>query len=112
MNKGETTMETATEPVNAPVSRTRILIRLLYTVLFLIVFGIVHALINLVTVFQYILLLITLKESQPVRRFSNQLAGYGYRVMRYLTLNDNARPFPFSELPQEMEPPVGEVKFE
>jgi D-alanyl-lipoteichoic acid acyltransferase DltB (MBOAT superfamily) len=105
-------MEPVSEPVAAPVSRTRILIRLLYTVLFLIVFGIVHAIINLVTVFQYILLLITLKESQPVRRFANQLAVYGYRVMRYLTLNDNVRPFPFSDFPQELEPPVGEVKFD
>jgi len=40
------------------------------------------------------------------------VAAYGYRVMRYLTLNDNLRPFPFSELPQDMEPPVGEVKFD
>jgi len=105
-------MEPTPEPVAAPVSRTQILIRLFYTVLFLIVFGIVHAIINLATVFQYILLLITLKESQPVRRFANQLAVYGYRLMRYLTLNDNARPFPFSDFPQEMEPPVSEVKFD
>ena len=105
-------MEQTPEQAAAPVSRTQILIRLFYTVLFLIVFGIVHALINLATIFQYILLLITLKESQPVRRFANQLAVYGYRVMRYLTLVDNQRPFPFSEFPQEMEPPVGEVKFD
>ena len=105
-------MEPEPMPVAAPVSRTQILIRLFYTVLFLIVFGIVHALINLATIFQYILLLITLKESQPVRRFANQLAVYGYRVMRYLTLNDNARPFPFSDFPQEMDPPAGEVKFD
>jgi hypothetical protein len=105
-------MEPTPEPVAAPVSRTQILIRLFYTVLYLIVFGIVHFLINLATVFQYILLLITLSPSEPVRRFANQLAAYGFRVMRYLTLNDNVRPFPFSEFPQEMEPPVSEVRFE
>jgi len=105
-------MEQSSLPPAVPVSRTQILVRLFYTVLFLIVFGIVHAIINLVTAFQYILLLITLKESQPVRRFANQLAVYGYRLMRYLTLNDNQRPFPFSEFPQEMEPPVSEVKFD
>ena len=105
-------MEPTPEPLSAPVSRTQILIRFFYTVLFLIVFGIVHALINLATVFQYILLLITLKPSEPVRRFSNQLAVYGYRLMRYLTLNDNMRPFPFSDFPQEMEPSVGEVRFD
>ena len=105
-------MEQSSVPAASPVSRTQILIRLLYTVLFWIVFGIVHFLINLATVFQYILLLITLRPSEPVRRVSNQLAAYGFRVMRYLTLNDNLRPFPFSEFPQEMEPPVSEVKFD
>ncbi len=105
-------MEQSSLPEASPVSRTQIFIRLLYTLLFLIVFGIVHALINLATVFQYIFALITLRPSEPVRRFANQVAAYGYRVMRYLTLNDNMRPFPFSELPQEMEPPVSEVKFD
>jgi hypothetical protein len=105
-------MEQSSVPAASPVSRTQILIRLLFTVLYLVVFGIVHALINLATVFQYILLLITLSPSEPVRRVSNQLAVYGYRVMRYLTLNDNQRPFPFSDFPQEMEPPAGEVRFD
>jgi hypothetical protein len=105
-------MEPTSEPVAAPVSRSQILVRLFYTVLFLFVFGIVHALINLITAFQYILLLITMKPSEPVRRFASQLSVYGYRLMRYLTLNDNVRPFPFSEFPQELEPPASEVKFE
>jgi hypothetical protein len=105
-------MEQSTVPEVTPVSRTQIVIRLLYTLLFFIVLGIVHFLINLATVFQYILLLITLSPSEPMRRFANQVAAYGYRVMRYLTLNDNLRPFPFSELPQEMDPPVSGVKFD
>jgi hypothetical protein len=105
-------MEATPAPTPVPVSRTQILIRLLYTVLYLIVFGIVHFLINLATVFQYIMLLITLSPSEPVRRVANQVAAYGYRVMRYLTLNDNTRPFPFSDFPQEMDPPVSEVKFD
>jgi hypothetical protein len=105
-------MEQSSVPEVSPVSRTQIVIRLLYTLLFFIVLGIVHFLINLATIFQYILLLITLSPSEPMRRFANQVAAYGYRVMRYLTLNDNLRPFPFSELPQEMDPPVIEVRFD
>jgi|WetSurMetagenome_2_1015567.scaffolds.fasta_scaffold116441_4 hypothetical protein len=105
-------MEQSAVPEVSGVNRTQIVIRLLFTVLFFIVLGIVHFLINLATVFQYVVLLITLKPNEPVRRFANQVAAYGYRVMRYLTLNDNLRPFPFSELPQDMEPPVGEVKFD
>jgi len=99
-------------PTETPRSRTKILIRLLYSILFLVVLSMVHFLIQLATVFEYIMLLVTLKPSEPVRRVSNQLAVYGYRVMRYLTLNDNVKPFPFTEFPPEMEPPVGEVTFE
>jgi len=94
------------------LSRTKVLIRLLYSVLFLAVLSIVNFLIQLATVFQYIMLLITLNPSEPVRRVSNQLAVYGYRVMRFLTLNDNVKPFPFTEFPPEMEPPVSEVTFD
>jgi hypothetical protein len=96
----------------SPVSRTQILIRLLYSVLFLAILGVVNFLIQLATVFQYIMLLITLSPSEPVRRVTNQLAVYGYQVMRYLALNGNVRPFPFTEYPQEMEPSVSEVKFD
>jgi D-alanyl-lipoteichoic acid acyltransferase DltB (MBOAT superfamily) len=105
-------MEQSSVPEVSPVSRTQIIVRLLYTLLFLIVFSIVHTLINLTTLVQYILLLITKKPNEPVRRFANQLAAYGFRVMRYLTLNDNVRPFPFSEFPRELEPPVSEVRFD
>ncbi len=105
-------MEQSPETVASPASRTQILIRLLYSVLFLVILGVVHFLIQLATVFQYIMLLITLSPSEPVRRVTNQLAVYGYRVMRYLTLNNNERPFPFTEYPPEMEPSVSEVKFE
>ena len=103
----------AQTPENAsPISRTQILIRLLYSVLFLVILGVVNFLIQLATGFQYIMLLITLSPSEPVRRVTNQLAVYGYRVMRYLALNDNVRPFPFTEYPQEMEPSVSEVTFD
>ena len=105
-------MEQSPETVASPVSRTQILFRLLYTVLFLFVLGFVFFLIKLATVFQYILLLITLSPSEPVRRVSNQLSAYAYRLIRYLTLNDNERPFPFTEFPQEMDPPISEVRFE
>ncbi len=105
-------MEQSAGLAPAPVSRARILVRLLFTVLYLVLFGVVHFLITLAVAFQYIILLITLKPSEPLRRVANQLAAYGYRVMRYLTLNDNLQPFPLSEFPQEMEPPVREVRFE
>jgi hypothetical protein len=92
-------------------SRKYIAIRLLYTLLYLIVLEILKAMIQLSVIFQFIYLLITRKCSEPVRRFANKLTTYTYKVMRYLTLNENLRPFPFSDFPDEMEPPETQEAF-
>jgi len=94
------------------VTRKNIGIRFLYTILYLIILEILKILIQLTTLFQFIYLLITLKYSEPARKFSNRVAAYGYRVMRYLTLNENQRPFPLAEMPAELEPPEAQVSFD
>ncbi len=99
------------EKGEAAVSRTAILVRLLYTLFFFVVFCILKAIIVLTTLFQFALLLITLKHSEPARQFANKVVTYAYRVWRYITLNENLRPFPFSEFPQEMELPDEEASF-
>jgi hypothetical protein len=93
------------------VQRKGIVIRLLYTVFFLIVLEILKLIIQLIVLFQYVYLLITLNPNQPVRTFSNQLLTYAYRIMRYVTLSENGRPFPFLDFPREMEAPEAEVDF-
>jgi hypothetical protein len=93
-------------------SRKPIAIRLLYTLLYVAIFELVKTIIFLVTIFEYFLLLITLEHNEPARTFANQVATYGYRLMRYLTLNENQRPFPFSDFPAEIELPDEEVSFD
>jgi hypothetical protein len=93
------------------VTRGQIATRLLITVLFLPINGIVNATIVLTTLFQYVYLLVTMQHSEPVRVFANKVIAFGYRVWRYISLNDNRRPFPFTELPGEMEAPEAEVTF-
>jgi hypothetical protein len=93
------------------LSRKQIAIRLLYTILYAAIFEVVKTIILLITVFEYFFLLITLRHNEPARTFANQVATYGYRLMRYLTLNENQRPFPFSEFPGEIELPDEEVTF-
>jgi len=93
------------------LSRKQIAIRLLYTILYVAIFEVVKTIILLITVFEYFFLLITLRHNEPARTFANQAAAYGYRLMRYLTLNENQRPFPFSEFPGEIELPDEEVTF-
>jgi hypothetical protein len=92
-------------------SRQQILIRFLYTLLFTMVLEVVKMVVVLTTFFQYLYLFINKTPSEPVRKFANPAAAYGYRVMRYLTLNDNSRPFPFREFPPELEPAEDKVTF-
>jgi hypothetical protein len=94
------------------VSRKQVAIRLLYTLLYAAIFEVVKTIIFLITIFEYFFLLITLRHNEPARAFANKAATYGYRVMRYLTLNENLRPFPFSEFPAEIELPDEEVRFD
>ena len=94
------------------VTRKQIAIRLLYTLLYVAIFEVVKTIILLITLFEYFFLLLTLQHNQPARAFANRVATYGYRLMRYMTLNENQRPFPFSEFPAEIELPDEGVRFE
>ena len=93
-------------------SRKQVAIRLLYTLLYVAIFELVKTIVLLITLFEYFFLLVTLRHNEPARTFANQVATYGYRVMRYLTLNENRRPFPFSDFPAAIELPDAEVKFD
>jgi len=94
------------------LSRKKLGIRLLYTVFFLIVFEILKIIVQVTVLFQYVYLFITKTYSNPVRRFSNKISFYAYRVMRYVTLNENTLPFPFANFPEETDAPESEVRFE
>ncbi|MUM77705.1 DUF4389 domain-containing protein [Pseudodesulfovibrio sp. F-1] len=93
--------------------RGDILKRLLITIACLIFLKVVRLLVQLAAVFQFLFLLAAKRHSEPLRRFCNALSGYGYRLMRYATLNDNERPFPFSRFPDdgEWEKPAQRVTF-
>ncbi len=105
-------MEDMKEVTESKLSRKKIGIRLLYTVMYLIIFEILKTVIQITVLFQYIYLLITKKYSVPLKNFSNKVATYAYKIIRYVTINDNARPFPFREFPEEMEKPEDHVIFE
>ena len=94
------------------ISRKQVAIRLLYTLLYVAIFELVKTVVLLVTLFEYFFLLLTLQHNEPARTFANKVATYGYRVMRYMTLNENQRPFPFADFPAEIELPDEEVRFD
>jgi len=92
--------------------RKKIFVRLLYTVFFFIIFEILKTIIQVSVLFQYVYLLISKTYSEPVRNFTNKVSIYAYKVLRYVALNENEKPYPFSDFPQEIEKPEGEVFFE
>lgn len=92
--------------------RTRIAIRFLFAILYLILLEIVKFFIQASTIFQFVYLFITQKPCEPLRKFSNKAASYGYQLMRYVTLNSGFRPFPFADFPAEMETPEEPVRFD
>jgi predicted membrane protein len=93
-------------------SRKKIAIRLLYTILFMIVFAILSIIIKVSVIFQYVYLLISKTYNNPIRNFSNKVSVYAYKVLRFVTLNENEKPYPFKDFPKEFELPDTEVLFE
>ena len=92
--------------------RKNIFVRLLYTVFFFIIFEILKTIIQVSVLFQYVYLLISKTYSEPVRNFTNKVSIYAYKVLRYVALNENEKPYPFNDFPQVIEKPEGEVFFE
>jgi hypothetical protein len=92
-------------------SRKQIGIRFLYSLLYLIVLEVIKVIVQVTVILQFIYLLITQKYSEPLRSFSNKLSAFAYRVIRYATLNENIRPFPFNDFPGEMEKPEDPIQF-
>ena len=114
-NTQTTTQESPeqTEKEQMPViSRKQIGMRLLYTILFLFILGIVIIIVKLVVFFQFIYFFFTRKPNESVRQFSNKISTYGYRIFRYITLNESQRPFPFTDLPPELEPSEEQITFD
>jgi len=93
-------------------TRGQIGIRFLFSLLFLIVLEILKLVIQVTVLFQFVYLLITRTYSEPLRAFSNKVATYAYKIVRYTTLNENVRPFPMTEFPRDMEPSVDTPTFD
>jgi len=96
----------ASETRATTADRGSILKRFLVTLVCMIFFEVTGLIIQLAVLFQYGFLLIAKKRSEPLRI-------YGYRLMRYNTLNENKRPFPFSQFPEDGEgdQPTKQVQF-
>ena len=87
-------------------TRSRTGLRILTSLFFgIVVWSILEALVFLMLIFQIIHALIAQRPNSRLIGFANRTIAYFYRVMRYLTFNEEAVPFPFSGFPAEIEEP-------
>lgn len=81
-------------------------IRIILSAIFLLIAEVMKVILALLTLFALGWTLI-MRQPPPaqVRRFANRVVSYQYHVFRYLTYNEETRPFPFSDFPPEVEQP-------
>jgi len=84
-------------------------IRLVYTLFFVVIVWIVEAVLGIVVVFSLVFTLLTKRPpSESIKRFANRTISYLYHILRYATYNETNPPFPFAELPPEVDPVASE----
>jgi len=88
------------------IERTDTGLRTLYSLLFWLIAGVLEAVLGILIVFNLLYTLVTGQlPPERLREFGNRIIAYFYRIGRYLTYNESALPFPFSEFPPEIEAP-------
>ena len=91
------------DPLQIPRGETGI--RVLFTILFWVVAEVLKTVVNVMVIFELLWTLVTQRAPKlAVRDLANRVIAYHYRIQRYLTYNDATRPFPFSPLPDPLEP--------
>ncbi|QTA80334.1 DUF4389 [Desulfonema limicola] len=86
------------------IARKNIAVRFINVLFFTIAWKIVSVCIFFLTLFQFIYLFFTTKHSEAIKTLSHKLTVYSYKIMRYITLNENTKPYPFGRMPEEIEP--------
>ncbi|GBC59892.1 DUF4389 domain-containing protein [Desulfonema ishimotonii] len=86
------------------IARKNVGVRLVFTLFFTLVCGMLSFAILALAFLQFVCLLITMQQNEAIKGLSHKLTAYTYKVLRYITLTENLRPYPFSPFPSEMEP--------
>lgn len=88
---------TQTDPKAAAVKAKWI--RGFYMLVFIICGWVAIGLTLVVTIFQFLSILLTDQHNENLRRFGNSLSQYFKQLVQYLTYNSNVKAFPFGAWP-------------
>ncbi len=84
------------------LTRRPVWVRALFMVLFAVAFYvIVQLLVGALAIVQFLIVLISGRANKQLLRFGSDLSAYVYQILRFLTFNTEAQPFPFSDWPNE-----------
>ncbi len=85
--------------------RKNIAIRFVFTLGFMAVWGVASLFIFFLALFQFAWLFLTTGQSLAILSLSHKITVYTYRILRFISLNEVAMPWPFSAFPEEMDAP-------
>jgi hypothetical protein len=106
IRKGERMNEDQQPTPQFTYKRRQTGIRILATLFFgIVVWSILETIVFVMVIFQMIYTLIAERPNFWLIGFANRTIAYFYRVMRYLTFNEDSAPFPFTQFPAEIEKP-------
>ena len=74
-------------------------VRLLYILLFAVIYAVAEVVIAAVVVFQFFHVLATGRRNPRVLALGLALSTFVYQVLRFVTFNTDAAPWPFAEWP-------------
>jgi hypothetical protein len=75
--------------------------RALFMVLFAIAYSLVEIILILLVVVQFFIVLLTARANEPLLKFGTNLGRYIYQIIQFQTFNSEAKPFPFSDWPED-----------
>ena len=83
------------------LTRRSVWVRALFMLFYAIAYGIAEFLLWTVAIIQFLFVLIAGRVNDRLLQFGNNLSAYLYQILRFLTFNSEAQPFPFSDWPDE-----------
>ena len=75
-------------------------IRLIYMLLFSIFLYVASFVVGVLVMVQFIFALVTGSDNRKLRELGSSLTTYIEQILRFLTFNSEAKPFPFADWPE------------
>ena len=90
-------LKTPLEPRDAEEPERNTWMRGLWMLIFALFFELAKTVLAVLTLVQFIWMLVNKQKNQPIADFGAELAEWQGQVTRYLTASTEARPFPFAK---------------